>query len=150
LIKSNINISMRILVIFINFLLITLILYNIMNSKLVEGLSGCSGTNKNAIYRQQALTNRLFSQMNTLKAEYKELDNKRKTNSSLIAVNKAGSRSAVSNMNDKRKEKEKELDDLEKENQQDEQPGALPMPTGDGGSGGFASRMKSSATQARF
>ena len=53
-------------------------------------------------------------------------------------------------MNDKRKEKEKELDDLEKENQQDEQPGALPMPTGDGGSGGFASRMKSSATQARF
>ena len=121
-----------------------------MNSKLVEGLSGCSGTNKNAIYRQQALTNRLFSQMNTLKAEYKELDNKRANNTRLIAVNKAGSRSAVSDMNDKRKEKEKELDDLEKENQQDEQPGAPPMPTGDGGSGGFASRMKSSATQARF
>ena len=121
-----------------------------MNSKLVEGLSGCSGTNKNAIYRQQALTNRLFSQMNTLKAEYKELDNKRKANSSLIAVNKADSRSAVSSMNDKRKEKEKELDDLAKKEGDSPQPGAPPMPTGDGGSGGFASRMKSSATQARF
>ena len=140
---------MRILVIFINFLLITLILYNIMNSKLVEGLSGCSGTNKNAIYRQQALTNRLFSQMNTLKAEYKELDNKRANNTRLIAVNKAGSRSAVSDMNDKRKEKEKELDDLAKK-EGDTEPGAPPMPTGDGGSGGFASRMKSSATSARF
>ena len=121
-----------------------------MNSKLVEGLSGCSGTNKNAIYRQQALTNRLFSQMNTLKAEYKELDNKRANNTRLIGINKAGSRSAVSSMNDKRKEKEKELDDLAKKEGDDTEPGAPPMPTGDGGSGGFASRMKSSATQARF
>jgi len=120
-----------------------------MNSKLVEGLSGCSGSNKNAIYRQQALTNRLFSQMNTLKAEYKELDSKRTANSRLIAANKSSSRSAVSSMKDKRKEKEKELDDLAKK-EGDSQPGAAPMPTGDGGSGGFASRMKSSATQARF
>ena len=138
---------MRILIIFINFLLITLILYNIMNSKLVEGLSGCSGSNKNAIYRQQALTNRLFSQMNTLKAEYKELDNKRADNTRLIGTNKANSRSAVSSMNDKRKEKEKELDDLEKK---DEQPGAAPMPTGDGGSGSFATTMKNSASSAKF
>ena len=120
-----------------------------MNSKLVEGLSGCSGTNKNAIYRQQALTNRLFSQMNTLKAEYKELDNKRAVNTSLIAVNKAGSRSAVSDMNDKRKEKEKELDDLAKK-EGDTQPGASPMPTGDGGSGSFATTMRNSASSAKF
>ena len=141
---------MKIIIIFINFLLITLILFSFMNSKLVEGLSGCSGSNKNAIYRQQALTNRLFSEMNKLKAEYNMLNVQSTTNKSLIAMNKAGSRAAVSDLNDKRAEKEKELDDLEKENQQDEQPGALPMPTGDGGSGGFASRMKSSATQARF
>ena len=50
---------MKVVIIFINFILITLILYNILNSKIVEGLSGCSGSNKNAIYRQQALTNRL-------------------------------------------------------------------------------------------
>jgi len=118
-----------------------------MNSNLVEGLSGCSGSNKNAIYRQQALTNRLFSQMNTLKAEYKELDNKRADNTRLIGTNKANSRSAVSSMNDKRKEKEKELDDLEKK---DEQPGAAPMPTGDGGSGSFATTMKNSASSAKF
>ena len=49
---------MKIIIIFINFILITLILYNVMNSKIIEGLSGCSGSNKNAVYRQQALTNR--------------------------------------------------------------------------------------------
>ena len=71
---------MRIVILFINFLLVTLILYSFANSKVMEGLSGCSGSNKNAVYRQQALTNRLFSEINTLKAEYKELVDKRKNN----------------------------------------------------------------------
>ena len=44
-------------------------------------------------------------------------------------------------------QQEKELDDLEKK---DEQPGAAPMPTGDGGSGSFATTMKNSASSAKF
>ena len=102
-----------------------------MNSKLVEGLSGCSGSNKSAIYRQQALTNRLFSEMNKLKAEYNMLNVQSTTNKSLIAMNKAGSRAAVSDLNDKKAEKEKELDDLEKENSNDAA-NLPPMPRGDG------------------
>jgi len=138
---------MKIIIIFINFLLITLILFSFMNSKLVEGLSGCSGSNKNAIYRQQALTNRLFSEMNKLKAEYNMLNVQSTTNKSLIAMNKAGSRAAVSDLNDKRAEKEKELDDLEKENSNDAA-NLPPMPRGDGGGGSFAAAMKQSADQA--
>ncbi len=135
---------MKIIIIFINFLLITLILFSFMNSKLVEGLSGCSGSNKNAIYRQQALTNRLFSEMNKLKAEYNMLNVQSTTNKSLIAMNKAGSRAAVSDLNDKRAEKEKELDDLgKKEGQTDVN--VPPLATGDGGSGAFAAAMKQSA-----
>ena len=135
---------MKIIIIFINFLLITLILFSFMNSKLVEGLSGCSGSNKNAIYRQQALTNRLFSEMNKLKAEYNMLNVQSTTNKSLIAMNKAGSRAAVSDLNDKRAEKEKELDDLgKKEGQNDVN--VPPLAKGDGGSGAFAAAMKQSA-----
>ena len=67
LIKSNNNIIMRIVILFVNFVLITLILYSFANSKVVEGLSGCSGGNQSAIYRQQALTNRLFNEINILK-----------------------------------------------------------------------------------
>ena len=84
-----------------------------MNSKLVEGMSGCSGSNKSAIYRQQALTNRLFSEMNKLKAQYNVLNATSQQNKILIGANKSGSRAAISDLNDKRKEKEKELDDLQ-------------------------------------
>ena len=118
-----------------------------MNSKIVEGLSGCSGSNKNAIYRQQALTNRLFSELNTLKVKYNQLSTQKNVNTSLIKINKMKMKGATQDVEEGRKEKEKELDDLEKENAQ---PGAAPMPKGDGGAGNFASQMKSSAGSARF
>ena len=104
---------MKILIIFINFILITLILYNVLNSKIIEGLSGCSGSNKNAIYRQQALTNRLFSELNKLKAQYGQLNSQKTRNTSLINVNKMRMKSATKSINDSKKEKEKVLDDLE-------------------------------------
>ena len=138
---------MKVVIIFINFILITLILYNILNSKIVEGLSGCSGSNKNAIYRQQALTNRLFSELNTLKVKYNQLSTQKNVNTSLININKMKMKGATQDVEKGKKEKEKELDDLEKDNAQ---PGAAPMPKGAGGAGGFASRMKSSAGSARF
>ena len=54
--------------------MITLILFSFLNSKLIEGLSGCSGDQKNVIYRQAALIDRLFSDINKLKAEFKDLE----------------------------------------------------------------------------
>lgn len=139
---------MKVVIIFINFILITLILYNILNSKVIEGLSGCSGSNKNAIYRQQALTNRLFSELNTLKAKFGQLSGEKTTNTKLIGINKMRVRSAVSGINDEKKKKEKELADVEKG--QDEQPGAAPMPTGSGGEKKFSKAIKNSAGSGRF
>tara|TARA_B110000858_G_scaffold16174_1_gene16332 strand:+ start:2021 stop:2431 length:411 start_codon:yes stop_codon:yes gene_type:complete len=132
---------MKILIIFINFILITLILYNVLNSKIIEGLSGCSGSNKNAVYRQQALTNRLFSELNKLKAQYGQLNIQKTRNTSLINVNKMRMKSATKSINDSKKEKEKELDDLESS---DSVPGEDDLATGDGGAGGFAAVMKNS------
>ena len=115
-----------------------------MNSKLIEGLSKCSGSEKNAIYRQQALTNRLFSEMNALKLQANVTDQGRKANTRLIAANTRKSRGADSDMNDAKKEKEKELDDLESDNPQ---PGAAPKPVTAKGANAFAKAMKSSANQ---
>tara|TARA_Y100000768_G_C23930209_1_gene659678 strand:- start:839 stop:1195 length:357 start_codon:yes stop_codon:yes gene_type:complete len=118
-----------------------------LNSKVIEGLSGCSGSNKNAIYRQQALTNRLFSELNTLKAKFGQLSTQKNVNTSLININKMKMKGATQDVEEGRKEKEKELDDLEKDN---EQPGAAPMPKGDGGSKKFAKAIKNSAGSGRF
>lgn len=116
-----------------------------MNSKIIEGLSGCSGSNKNAVYRQQALTNRLFSELNKLKAQYSQLKGQKTMNTSLININKMRMKGATKSIQDSKKEKQKELDDLESS---DSAPGAAPLATGDGGAGGFASAMKNSASQA--
>lgn len=120
-------------------------MYNVINSKIIEGLSGCSGSNKNAVYRQQALTNRLFSELNKLKAQYGQLNMQKTMNTSLININKMKMKSATKSIEEGRKEKQKELDDLESANSV---PGAAPLATGDGGAGGFASAMKNSASQA--
>ena len=128
-----------------NFFLITLILYSFFNSKIVEGLSGCSGGNTSAIYRQQALTNKMFSEINTLKAEYKELDGTRKSNTGYIALNLLKNKSAVSDINDKKKEKEKELDALSSSSPR---PGAAPKLRGDGGAGSFSKAISGSPSSA--
>jgi hypothetical protein len=103
---------MKMVILFINFFLITLILYSFANSNLVEGLSGCSTDEKSAVYRQQALTDRLFSEINTLRAEYTVLDTTRKINTDLISNNLTKNKKAVSAINDEMKETGKKLNKL--------------------------------------
>ena len=62
-------------------------------------------------------------------------------NTSLINVNKMRMKSATKSINDSKKEKEKELNDLESS---DSVPGEDDLATGDGGAGGFAAVMKNS------
>tara|TARA_B100001175_G_C19375812_1_gene574050 strand:- start:455 stop:814 length:360 start_codon:yes stop_codon:yes gene_type:complete len=119
-----------------------------MNSKIIEGLSGCSGSKKNAIYRQSALIDRLFSELNTVKAEFSELEQKRNTNTGLILANKVQSKGAISDINEKKKEKEKELDDLEKG--ESPPPGAAPIPKNVKIDGKYGAAMKKSAGSGRF
>ena len=104
---------MKTFIILFNFLLITLILYTVLTSKTIEALSGCSSSESNALYRQQALINRLFSELNTVKAQYGELDGIASSNKILIGANKALTQGAVKNVADEKAKKQKELDDLD-------------------------------------
>ena len=65
---------MKTFIILLNFLLLTLILYNFINSKVVEYFSGCSGSSKNAVYRQQSKTDIMASEINKLKTQYNALN----------------------------------------------------------------------------
>ena len=79
---------MRTFIIFFNFLLITLILYSFLTSNIVEQFgSGCSPSQKSAVYKNQAMIDRLFSEMNTVKAEYDQLNTQSANNKILIQAN---------------------------------------------------------------
>ena len=146
--KSNNNIIMKTLIILFNFLLITLILYTVLTSKTIEALSGCSSSESNALYRQQALINRLFSELNTVKAQYGELNGIASSNKILIGANKALSQGAVKNVADEKAKKQKELDDLDKENPI---PGGASIPNSNNPvASQFSGALKGSASSARF
>ena len=106
---------MKTFIILLNFLLLTLILYNFINSKVVEYFSGCSGSSKNAVYRQQSKTDILTSQINKLKTQYNALNKKNITNEGNIVTNKSLIRSQVQKVKGGADKMERELDDAEKE-----------------------------------
>jgi len=144
--KSNNNIIMKTFIIFLNFLLITLILYNIFSSNIIEGLSGCSPNQKSAVYKQQALIDRLFSETNELKAEYKQLKGVAATNTIKIGANSGNMRKTTAKVDEGRKEKERELDSIEKENPTDPVIPLQPMPTQSRSANSFGANMKGSAS----
>ena len=137
---------MRTFIIFFNFLLITLILYSFLTSNIVEQFgSGCTPSQKSAVYKNQALIDRLFSEMNTVKAEYNQLNSQSATNKILIQANAGKMRSTTASIAEEKKEKEKELDDLDKENDSGPTASLAPIPTSKSGAQ-FGSAMKSSAS----
>ena len=139
---------MKIFIIFFNFLLITLILYTVLTSKTIEGLSGCSSSESNALYRQQALINRLFSELNTVKAQYSELDKTVASQKILIGSNKALAKGAVNKISDEKAKKEKELDDL---GNGGSAPGAASVPNVNNPvASQFSGALKGSSSSSRF
>ena len=106
---------MKTFIILFNFLLLTLILYNFINSKVVEYFSGCSGSSKNAVYRQQSKTDIMASEINKLKTQYNALNRQNKFNQGNIGVNKSLIRSQVQRVKGGADKMEKELDEAEKE-----------------------------------
>jgi len=139
---------MKVFIILFNFLLITLILYNVLTSKTIEGLSGCSSNESNALYRQQALINRLFSELNTVKAQYTQLNMQVISQKMLIGANKALTKGAVSNISDEKAKKEKELDDLTGKNSV---PGGASFPNSNSKvAAQFSGAMKGSSSSSRF
>ena len=139
---------MKTFIILFNFLLITLILYTVLTSKTIEGLSGCSSSETNALYRQSALINRLFSELNTVKAQFTELDKTVAQQQILIGSNKALAKGATAKISDEKAKKEKELDDLDKK---DSVPGGALAPNSNNPvASQFSGVMKNSASSARF
>ena len=106
---------MKTFIILLNFLLLTLILYNFINSKVVEYFSGCSGSSKNAVYRQQSKTDIMASQINKLKIQYNALNKQNITNRGNIGTNKSLIRSQVQKVKGGADKMEKELDNTEKD-----------------------------------
>tara|TARA_Y100000389_G_scaffold45680_1_gene40539 strand:- start:2122 stop:2568 length:447 start_codon:yes stop_codon:yes gene_type:complete len=106
---------MKTFIILLNFLLLTLILYNFINSKVVEYFSGCSGSSKNAVYRQQSKTDIMASQINKLKTQYNALNKQNITNRGNIGTNKSLIRSQVQKVKGGADKMEKELDNTEKD-----------------------------------
>ena len=139
---------MKTFIILFNFLLITLILYTVLTSKTIEGLSGCSSSESNALDRQQALINRLFSELNTVKAQYSELDKTVASQKILIGSNKALAKGAVNKISDEKAKKEKELDDLSNGGSA---PGAASPPNINNKSASqFSGALKGSSSSSRF
>lgn len=106
---------MKTFIILLNFLLLTLILYNFINSNVVEYFSGCSGSSKNAVYRQQSKTDIMASQINKLKTQYNALNKQNTKNRGNIGINKSLIRSQVEKVKGEANKMESELDDVEKD-----------------------------------
>ena len=137
---------MRTFIIFFNFLLITLILYSFLTSNIVEQFgSGCSPSQKSAVYKNQAMIDRLFSEMNTVKAEYNKLNTQSATNKLFIQANSGKMRSTTASIADEKKEKEKELADLDEENNSGPTASLAPVPTSESGAK-FGAAMKGGAS----
>ena len=148
---------MKTFIILLNFLLLILILYNFINSKVVEYFSGCSGSSKNAVYRQQSKTDVMASEINKLKTQYNALNKLNKFNTGNIGVNKAVIRSQVQKVKGGAEKMEKELDDAEKEPEDDNTDYSLSggqrtanIHSGDPvSSRNFAANMQSSSSRSR-
>ena len=106
---------MKTFIILLNFLQLTLILYNFINSNVVEYFSGCSGSSKNAVYRQQSKTDIMASQINKLKTQYNALNKQNTKNRGNIGINKSLIRSQVEKVKGGADKMESELDDVEKD-----------------------------------
>lgn len=125
---------MKIFIIFLNFLLITLILYSLFSCKIVEGLSECENKNS-AIEKNKALLDSMFSSMNKLELEQKQQTVNIDKNKSEIQKNNLLARSVVSDMENQKKQKEKQLDKIEND-------GSNVKMSGDVGGGGFSDKLR--------
>ena len=148
---------MKTFIILLNFLLLTLILYNFINSKVIEYFSGCSGSSKNAVYRQQSKTDIMTSEINKLKTQYNALNRQNKFNQGNIGVNKSLIRSQVKKVKGGADKMEKELDEAEKESGGDDgdyslsgSKGTANIHSGDPvSSRNFSANMRSSNSRSR-
>ena len=105
---------MKTIIILLNFLLISLILYSFLNSRIVEYFSGCPASQNNTVTKQSAQLSRNESQLAKLQAQYGQLSSLAMTQNMRIKANGQNAKSLSKDTMKEKKEKEGELNDLDK------------------------------------
>jgi F0F1-type ATP synthase membrane subunit b/b' len=105
---------MKTIIILLNFLFISLILYSFLNSKIVEYFSDCPASRTNEVTKQSSQLDRNQSELNKLSAKYKELQNIATIQNNLINANGQNAKNVVKDIEKEKEEKMAELDKLDK------------------------------------
>ena len=105
---------MKTVIIILNILLISLILWSFLNSRVVEYFSGCPAGQNNTVTKQSSQLSQNESQLTKLQAQYGQLSAMSQMQSMLIKANSQNAKSVSKDIMKEKGEKEKELNDLDK------------------------------------
>ena len=105
---------MKTIIILLNFLLISLILYSFLNSRIVEYFSGCPSGQNNTVTRQSSQLSINESQLAKLQAQYGQLSLLAMTQNMRIKANGQNAKSLSKDTMNEKDAKMKELDSLSK------------------------------------
>ena len=105
---------MKTIIILLNFLLISLMLYSFLNSKVVEYFSGCPSGQNNAVTRQSSQLSQNEQQLFKLEEKYKQLFAMTMMQNMQIKANGQNAKQLSGDVLDEKDSKMKELNDLEK------------------------------------
>ena len=113
--RKYINNIMETFIILLNVLLVILIVnYFFSKTNTIYEAMACSTGKQNKVSKQQAKTEQLYGEVNRMKSMYALLGAQANNNSLMIKANKSKNTKAVKSIDDERKKKEKELNDLDK------------------------------------
>lgn len=105
---------MKTIIILLNFLLISLMIYSFLNSKVVEYFSGCPAGQNNAVTQQSSQLSQNEQRLSKLEAKYGQLNALSKMQSMLIKSNGQNAKQLSGDVLNQKDAKMKELDGLDK------------------------------------
>ena len=105
---------MKTIIILLNFLLISLILYSFLNSRVVEYFSGCPAGQNNAVTRQSSQLSRTESQLNSFFGKYMSLKSISTMQNAMIKANGQQAKNLTNNVMKEKGEMMSELGKLDK------------------------------------
>ena len=105
---------MKTVIILLNFLLISLILWSFLNSKVVEYFSGCPSGQNNKVTQQSSQLSQNESQLSKLQAQYNQLYMLSTLQNMRIKANGQNAKQLSGDVMKEKDEKTKELNDLDK------------------------------------
>ena len=105
---------MKTVIILLNFLLISLILWSFLNSRVVEYFSGCPAGQNNKVTQQSSQLSQNESQLSKLQSQYGQLSAMSQMQNMRIKANGQNAKQLSGDVMKQKGEKMKELNDLDK------------------------------------